>query len=359
MYMHTHFFEIYYRKGEDITMIKVDIRKSLSNIEVHGNFTLNKGEILSIIGSSGCGKTTLLNMISGIINGDEGMVSIGDHIIFDSNKNINVELNKRNIGYIQQKHNLFPHLNVEKNILYGSKKNKSSMDLNNIIDILYIKDVLHKNIKELSGGQKQRVSIARTLLTNPKLLLMDEPFSALDNVIREKLREMVLQINQEFNLPIIFITHDLNEAYAIGNKVAIMDKGKILRIGTGDEIFQRPNTVSIAKFIGIKNIFSKDQKEFLLDKLNIDLNNLCPNVSLGIRSEDIILKEYNEDSNFTGKIINKIDKVNHIKYKVNIENTSILLDVSCYRKSKIIEKLKKDVKVSIVINNDDILYLSR
>lgn len=340
-------------------MIKVDVRKRWKNIQVHGDFTLNKGEILSIIGASGCGKTTLLNMISGVINGDEGVVIIEDHIIFDSNKNINVELNKRNIGYIQQKHNLFPHLNVEQNILYGSKKNKSSMDLNAIIEILHIKDDLHKNIKELSGGQRQRVSIARTLLTNPKLLLMDEPFSALDNVIREKLREMLLQINEEFNLSIIFITHDLDEAYSIGNKVAIMDKGKILRIGTGDDIFQRPKTVSIAKFIGIKNIFSKDQKKFFLDKLTINPNNLCPHASLGIRSEDIRLKEYEEDSNFTGKIISKIDKVNHIKYKVNIDNTSILLDVSCYRKSKVIEKLKKDVKVSIVINNHDILYLSR
>ncbi|MGL5243780.1 MAG: ATP-binding cassette domain-containing protein, partial [Sarcina sp.] len=181
-------------------MLKVNLEKIWDTVKIEASFTQNKNEILSIIGPSGCGKTTLLNIISGIIVGDNGEVIINDEIIFSTEKNINKPLNKREIGYIQQKDTLFPHLNVEKNILYGRRKKQYSIDINDILKVLKIEDILYKKPKELSGGQKQRVAIARALALEPKLLLMDEPFSALDNVMRNKLKDVVKDIRDKFNI---------------------------------------------------------------------------------------------------------------------------------------------------------------
>ena len=200
-----------------------NIKKSFNGITVLDGISLNidKGEIVSVLGSSGSGKTTLLNSLLGIIPIDDG------NIILENVDITNTSIQERGFNVVFQDYALFPHLNAYKNIIYGLKNfpNVSTQEeIDKLIDILELRDHLDKNIEQLSGGQKQRVAIARTLVMKPKVLLLDEPLSALDGIIKESIKKTIKDIVAEFNLTTIIVTHDPEEALTLSDKVGVSRK---------------------------------------------------------------------------------------------------------------------------------------
>lgn len=231
-----------------------DVSKSYDkNLILHNfNLQVEKGDFLTIIGTSGSGKTTALKLINGLLKADTGDVCIeGKNIT-----SVDIIRLRRNIGYVIQGVGLFPHMSVRKNIAYVSnlsrKKDKSKIDntVNNLIKIVGMdKELLDRYPNELSGGQKQRIGIARALAASPKILLMDEPFGAVDEITRKSLQEEILRIHKELGVTIIFITHDIKEALKLGSKVLIMDKGEIIQLGTPAEIKSNPKNSFVKELI--------------------------------------------------------------------------------------------------------------
>ena len=238
------------------------ISKQYDNKVVLDNISLeiNKGEIVSLLGQSGSGKTTLLNIILGLTKMDKG------RIIFDNENLTNVKMKDRGFNIVFQDYALFPHLNAYDNIVYGLKNKRGLVteeELKEYINFLELNPHLNKKISELSGGQKQRVALARTLVMKPKLLLLDEPLSALDGVIKESIKERIKSIAKEFQLTTIIVTHDPEEALTLSDKILIINQGNISQFGTPHEIIHQPKNEFVKGFI-LKQLQIKRQNIFHL-----------------------------------------------------------------------------------------------
>ncbi|GAA0114732.1 ATP-binding cassette domain-containing protein [Clostridium senegalense] len=215
------------------------------------NLDIYKGEFVTVIGGSGSGKTTALKLINGLITPDDGKIIVDGKNLKETNL---VELRK-NIGYVIQSIGLFPHMTVGKNISFvlDLNKNKKDSSLDKVKELMNTvqleEELITRYPSQLSGGQKQRVGIARALASNPYILLMDEPFGAVDEITRHVLQDELLKIQKQLGITIFFITHDINEALKLGSKIIIMNNGKIEQIGTSDEIKYNPNTEFVKKLI--------------------------------------------------------------------------------------------------------------
>jgi len=210
------------------------------------NLNIEEGEIVSILGPSGCGKTTLLNLILGLTGADEGEIIFNGEVITD------MPMEQRGFNIVFQDYALFPNLNVYRNITYGLKNNpkiSTPQEVEELIDLLGLREHLHKKIEQLSGGQKQRVALARTMVMKPKILLLDEPLSALDGVIKESIKDKIKEIAREYHLTTIIVTHDPEEALTLSDKVLIMNQGNIAQFGRPEDIINAPEEDFVKKFI--------------------------------------------------------------------------------------------------------------
>ncbi len=231
-----------------------NVRKTYGSKTVVDNFSLSigKGEFVTVIGSSGCGKTTILKMINGLILPDGGTVLVEGKDI----KNENLINLRRNTGYAIQGSILFPHMTVEKNIAYvpnllnkkDKKKTKAAVEKWMKITGLD-EELLGRYPAELSGGQQQRVGIARALAASPDILLMDEPFGAVDEITREQLQEEIARIHRQTHITVVFVTHDISEALKLGTKMLVMDKGAIQQYDEPDRILAKPATEFVKKLV--------------------------------------------------------------------------------------------------------------
>lgn len=231
-------------KGQAETIIRFrNVQKSYANQSVLKNlsFEIRKGEFITIIGKSGCGKTTMLKLMNGLISADKGTVEINGIDIAAADQ---ITL-RRKIGYVIQNIGLFSHLNVEKNIqfipnLLKYPKEKADTIARQLITTVGLsEDMLCRYPSELSGGQKQRVGVARALAASPEIMLMDEPFGALDEITRNKLQKEMRKIHREKNLTTVFITHDLREAAELGDRIFIMDQGNLKATVTPEELKEK------------------------------------------------------------------------------------------------------------------------
>lgn len=213
---------------DTVDMLDVDIQKKLEFFELDIKFTVGN-ILLAIQGMSGSGKTTILNCISGIKTADKGHIRLNNRILFSSNDNVNMKIKDRNVGYVFQNYALFPHMAVRENILFGvDKKNINyEKELSYISDMMKIRHLMNKYPSEISGGEKQRVAFARAMIIRPDILLLDEPFSALDEDLKEDIYKDLLNIKKSQNIPIILITHNKNEAKILADKIIYIHNGKI------------------------------------------------------------------------------------------------------------------------------------
>lgn len=212
--------------------------------------TVEKGEIVSLLGPSGCGKTTLLRIIAGLETPDAG-----SKILFDDDDVTSLPVEKRKVGMVFQSYALFPNMSVRANIGYGLKMQKLPKPeiekrVTEVLEICQLQPYAARAISALSGGQRQRVALARAIAPRPRMLLLDEPLSALDANLREALRDELAVLLREFNITAIFVTHDQDEAMAIADRVAVMSHGHVVQSGTPEELYRNPNSEFVAGFVG-------------------------------------------------------------------------------------------------------------
>lgn len=307
------------------------IQKSFNNIKVLKDidFSIEKGEFLTLLGPSGCGKSTLLRCIAGLNNFENGSIII-------DNKDIgNVKPKDRQVGMVFQSYALFPNMTVYENIAFGLKikklpKKEIDKKVKEMIEIVELNGKEDNYITELSGGQQQRVALARSIVTEPKVLLLDEPLSALDAKIRKNLQVQIRKIQKKLNMTTIFVTHDQEEAMTMSDKIIVMNKGYIAQIGGPEEIYKHPANEFVARFIGNYNVYNKIEGKKLL---NIKLEN-----SIAIRPEVISISKENDK-----------DKLENYYIKAKVNQKYIIGSIVRY------ELYKDDIKILVDMLNQDSL----
>lgn len=252
----------------------VDIKKMFPDFEL--TVQLEGGrEVLALLGGSGCGKSLTLKCIAGIEKPDKGQIVINGETVFDSNRRIDFTPQKRNVGYLFQNYALFSNMTVWNNISCVIKKPKAerSQTVSDIIKAFELENVKNLYPRQISGGQQQRTALARIIVSSPKVLMLDEPFSALDSHLKWNMEQEITSVLDNFEGTTIFVSHDRNEAYRISDKIAVMNNGKIELLGEKEEIFRVPKTLSAAMITGCKSI-SKAQKQsdYLIKALDWGVN---------------------------------------------------------------------------------------
>jgi ABC-type Fe3+/spermidine/putrescine transport system ATPase subunit len=262
---------------------------------------LGKSSYLTILGPSGAGKTLFLETCMGLLSPRSGRIWL------DGIDITHIAPEQRYISYLPQDLALFPHLGVKENILFGAKHRKLDQELSNtrladLLDLLDLYSIIDRqDITTLSGGEKQRVALARALMPGPRLLFLDEPFSALDATIKRQLQIKLREINQQLGVSILHVTHDQEEAFMLGEKIAVMIDGRLRQVGTRDEIYYQPESLQVARFLRNQNIFDMTIEEIRPDG-TLQLGNhinlsapgyagaVCGNrIAAGIRSEEVVI----------------------------------------------------------------------
>ncbi|MBB5178744.1 putative spermidine/putrescine transport system ATP-binding protein [Planomicrobium koreense] len=240
----------------------INIKKQFKQTERRGDpafslqpiqLTIREGEFFSLLGPSGCGKTTLLKLVAGLLQADSGEIWVGDTNL------TKVPSESRKFAMVFQQSLLFPHMSVEDNVAFGLKMQKvgkkQRLDkARAMLERVGLAGYGSRLPDELSGGQQQRVALARALVANPRVLLMDEPFSALDPILREEMRELLGRIQKEFRVTVLFVTHDREEAFYLSDRIGIMNEGELLQVGNARDLYERPASTTAATFLGLKNI---------------------------------------------------------------------------------------------------------
>lgn len=276
--------------------LKVDIQKKLKEFDLNIDFQLNNG-CLGILGPSGCGKSMTLKSIAGIINPDEGIISLTTsnekNVYYDSSKKINLKPQKRKVGYLFQNYALFPNMTVEENVAVGLSNGEDKKIVSEMIKRFHLEGLEKRYPRQLSGGQQQRVALARILAYSPDVILLDEPFSAIDTVLKEKLRIELVNLLNNFDGLSILVTHDRDEVFQFCDELLILDEGNIIAKGFTREIFENPQKVQAAKLTGCKNISEIEIiDDYHIKALNWNIvlevsNKISNNIShIGIRAHD-------------------------------------------------------------------------
>ena len=308
---------------------------SLSNISVsfdgepvlkNFNLSIRDGEFVTLLGPSGCGKTTALRTIAGFIKPDSG------DVYFAGKKITNLPPHKRNVNTIFQKYALFPHLNVYDNIAFGMRLKKKSEDeikktVTEMLHMVNLNGMAHRGVGQLSGGQQQRIAIARALANDPKVLLLDEPLSALDLKLRKDMQSELKKIQQAVGITFVFVTHDQEEALSMSDTVVVMDKGDIQQIGTPIDIYNEPKNAFVADFIGESNILDGLMvDDYLVEvagqrfkSLDHGFGKMAP-VDIVIRPEDIdIVKASSPGAHINGVVTSVTFKGVHYEVIVDVD----------------------------------------
>lgn len=280
-----------------------------------------------LFGHSGSGKSLTLRAIAGLLRPDAGRIAIGGVPVFDAAAGIDQPPQRRGVGLVVQSYSLFPHLSVRDNVgfgLIGLAKTERVARVDALLDLFGLTDLAERRPERISGGQAQRVALARALAPRPRLLLLDEPFSALDSAIRVGLRRELARMKREFDLTIVFVTHDLREAYNLADHVAVFDSGQVLQVGRRDDVFDRPASARVAELTEVRNIWrgrvvELGQHGSVIDTGRLTLRTaatdalLGAEVDVGIRPERVLVQrperlatEELRDSVMTATIVDQI-----------------------------------------------------
>lgn len=301
----------------------VDIRKKLKGFYLNVSFETN-GEYLGILGASGSGKSMTLKCISGIETPDEGRIVLNGKVLFDSKEKINLKPQERNIGYLFQNYALFPNMTVEENIGIGvmEAKDKKKDKINEMIKRFQLGGLEKKYPSELSGGQQQRVALARAIIYEPDILMLDEPFSALDSYLKEKLQTEILDLLKFYDKEVLMVTHSRDEVYKFCENLVVIEKGKSILFGNTKETFKNPKIKEVATLTGCKNIsrckvISKNEVYASDWDITLKLKKeITENINyIGIRAHNF---EITENYNEINVIECEIDKIVEGVFEYNI-----------------------------------------
>lgn len=283
----------------------VDVKKSFKGFSMSVAFD-TEGKWQGVLGASGCGKSMTLKMIAGIVKPDEGRIVLGDRILFDSKRNINLSPQERNVGYLFQNYALFPNMTAEENILCGMKPQRHNNGigengqgdwLKELTGMLEIEDIKSLYPAQLSGGQQQRVALARCMAGRPDAILLDEPFSALDEYLKEKLQQDVKDVLETYPGEVVLVSHSRDEVYRFCRQITILDKGRVVAAGDTKEVFDNPVHITAARLSGCKNISKVEkigtQKIWAVDwQVELSTREDVPKdiEYVGIRAHDILVE---------------------------------------------------------------------
>ena len=247
--------------AERDAVLRADIVRTLPGFSLSLQFTLGC-EVLVLFGPSGAGKSLTLQALAGVDRPDGGRITLADGeggttVLFDAQQNVDLKPQQRRLGYVPQSLGLFPHLSVADNVTYGLRGRSSgerAATVRRLLALMRLRDLAERRPDQLSGGQQQRVALARALAVEPRLLLLDEPFGSLDAPTRRELGAELRQLHAQRGIPVVLVTHDLDEAFALGDRVAVLDDGRLLQIGPREEVFARPAGRRAAQLIGVENV---------------------------------------------------------------------------------------------------------
>ena len=236
------------------TIRLTDVTKRFDDVVAVDGATLavERGEILALLGPSGCGKTTLLRTIAGFERPERGAVEIGDAVVSDAARWIPPE--RRRVGMVFQDYALFPHLTVAQNVGYGLPRRERSRRVPDLLATVGLADLAARYPHQVSGGQQQRVALARALAPSPDVVLLDEPWSSVDPQLREELRDEVIAVLRPLGVTVVLVTHDREEAFSLADRIALMRDGRIVQIGSPEELYRRPASRWAAEFVGPANV---------------------------------------------------------------------------------------------------------
>ncbi len=289
-----------------------------------------QGEFLTLLGPSGCGKTTLLNLMAGFIEADNGEIFIDGELVTETPPY------QREIGIVFQSYALFPHMNVRENVGYGLRmrrvpKTEIQQRVEQALKMVKLEGYGERRPKELSGGQQQRVALARALVIRPKVLLLDEPFSALDKNLRLNMQQEIKEIQRKLGVTTVFVTHDQDEALAMSDRVVVMSAGHVRQVATPHEIYRHPIDPFVASFVGDANIFparytghdnSTGVIEFGSTKLHLPIANIHGQVGdvvdLYARPENIRLVPLNAEADLAGTVIGHVFQGDHVDVSIHV-----------------------------------------
>jgi ABC-type Fe3+/spermidine/putrescine transport system ATPase subunit len=341
-------------------MVKIDleglVREFADGTKI-GPIDLNicDGELLTLLGPSGSGKTTTLRMIAGFIEADKGS------LLFDGHDMVGIAPRDRNIGMVFQSVALFPNMTVYQNIAFGPEMaewthERTVTRVEELADLLGIRNLLFRKVSEISGGEAQRVGLARALAKEPSLLLLDEPLSALDPQLRNRLQTEIRIIQKKVKVTTIYVTHSQDEAFAISDRVAIINDGKIEQVGTPEELYDNPGNEFVARFLGSGNVMvgtvkQADGGRFFVDVMGVQLPvkgecKVGDIVKYSIKPEDIEVSLDTDESTAIGLVTSILPQVGSFKINIDFQGTPII--VLTYDEDLVSKiRLNDDRKVSI------------
>lgn len=295
--------------------LSVDIKKRLGDFCLNVNFKA-ENEILGLLGASGCGKSVTLRCIAGIIKPDEGHIELDGKVFFDSEKKINLPPQKRRVGYLFQQYALFPNMSVAQNISSAIRDKSRKIEITDqLLSTYQLQNVASSRPAQLSGGQQQRTALARILASDPEILLLDEPFSALDSYLKAQLEQELADTLDVFSGNVIWVSHDRDEVFRNCNRVCVLDEGKSQSVVTPNDLFYDPKTVSAAKLSGCKNVIAAlaDNSSVQVRCWNLTLNCAQPVGSdisaIGLRAHHIFVAENNDENAITCSVVRTMDNV--------------------------------------------------
>jgi len=262
-----------------------NVRKSYPEFDMSIDFRIREGELVSILGPSGSGKTTTLRLIAGFERPDAGTIVINDRDVTA------LSPAERQIGYVFQDYTLFPHMNVAENVGYGLRIRHRGVSeirekVTELLELVNLPGYEERNVRTLSGGERQRVAIARALAVDPVLLLLDEPFSSIDEVLRRDLRDEIVRLQKRLGITVVFVTHSRQEALAISDRVAVLKDGQIVQYETAEELYRSPRNAFVASFVGEANLFDQGRRVLRPEELTL----IGPDDAVSIASDDDIVE---------------------------------------------------------------------
>lgn len=342
-------------------MYKIELKnisKTFENKEVLKNINLiiNEGEMVSLLGPSGCGKTTTLKIIAGLFPMDCGDIFFGGKSIVD------IPVEKRGAVIVFQDYLLFPHMTVQENIAFGLKMAKVKKDkriarVNEMIELVQLEGHEKKYPRELSGGQRQRVAIARALAIEPKVLLLDEPFSNLDTRLRESMRSFVCNIQKKLGITTILVTHDKEEALMTSDKIAVMLDGEIKQFGSPREIYEAPNSKVVADFFGEKNYLKGEIKngffQCKLGSFNTNFNKYTRVIAM-IKPQEMEVYDCEKNQGFWARVVSKRYAGDKVYYTLSIDDIQLKCVVDSRKVFEINQKVWLEIDFDRIIFFEDI-----